>query len=155
VVVIAAAVSRRFLEGRPPPTAAELAAALGVPRPAIDVALEALVESGLLVRVVDDDRVGYDPGRDVDAVRMVDVEDAVRVDPEAQPIKGALESAIGNSLTTLLRSRHEATHTDSGSLTLRQLASQCLVRFEPPTAATRAETHGPDLIDGKQPIVPA
>lgn len=155
VIVLAAAVSRRFLEGRPPPTAGALAAALGVPQPAVDVALEALVDAGILVRVVEEGEIGYDPGRDVDAVRMVDVEDAVRVDPEAQPIKSALESTIGPSLTTLLRSRHEVAPTDSGSLTLRQLAGQCTVRFEPVTVASPPATHGSGLLDGKQPTVPA
>jgi membrane protein len=151
VVVIAAAVSRRFLEGAAPPTAPALAAALSVPLPAVDVALEALVAAGILVRVVEGGEIGYDPGRDVDAVRMVDVEDAVRVDPEAASIKGALERSIGPSLSTLLLSRHEVAPTDAGALTLRQLASQCTVRFEPLTAATPSATPGVGLLDGKQP----
>jgi membrane protein len=155
VVVIAAAVCRRFLEGAPPPTAAALARALGVPLPAVDGALDALVEASILVRVVEGGELAYDPGRDVDAVRMVDVEDAVRVDREADPIKGALERAVGPSLSTLLRSRHEVAPTDAGALTLRQLASQCTVRFEPITVESPSATHGPGLLDGKQPTVPA
>lgn len=151
VVVIAAAVARRFLEGAPPPTAHVLATALDVPMPAVDVALEALVASGILVRVVEGGEIAYDPGRDVDAVRMVDVEDAVRVDRDADDIKSALERSIGSSLSTLLRSRHEVAPTDAGALTLRQLASQCTVRFEPITVETPASTHGPGLLDGKQP----
>jgi hypothetical protein len=88
-------------------------------------------------------------------VRLADVEDCVRVDPDAQPIKSALERTIGPSLAMLLRSRHEVAPTDSGSLTLRQLASQCTVRFEPLTVASPPSTPEAGLLDGKQPIVPA
>src|SRR5204862_5394804 len=78
-VAVAATVSERFVEGRPPATSTALAAALEVPAPPVEQVLDALVRAGVLVRVAQRDEPGYDPGRDLDAVRLVDVEDAVRL----------------------------------------------------------------------------
>ena len=138
-VVVAAAVSRRFVEGRPPPTAAALAEALQVPQPAVEEVLQALVRANLFVRVAEDGEPTYDPARDVDAVRMVDVEEAVRHDPsaEAQKMRSCLEHTIGPGLRTLLRSRHEEALGDSGALTLRDLARHGDVGIDGVTAAGR------------------
>jgi membrane protein len=123
-VAVAAAVGERFAEGRPPATSTSLADSLHMPGPAVESVLDALVRAGVLARVVLPGEPGYDPGRDLDAVRLVDVENAVRLDPEARPLKGALEEVVGPELQAVLRARHELAAEDSGSLTLRQLASR-------------------------------
>jgi membrane protein len=126
-VIVGAAVSRRFLEARPPPTSVELAQAFGVPQPAVEQVLGSLVRANVLVRVAAAGEPAYDPARDLDAVRMVDLEEAVRHDPsaEAETVRSSLERAIGPELRALLRSRHEEARGDSGALTLRDLARQC------------------------------
>jgi len=128
-VVTAAAVSRRFLEGGAPATSTWLSAALGLPLGLVEDVLEALVRAQVLVRVTGGEELGYFPGRDVDALRVADVEEAVRSDPHAGPMKGALQDSAGAALTALLRSRREEAHAHSGSLTLRELAGQCLVEL--------------------------
>jgi membrane protein len=130
-VALAAAVSERFVEGRPPATSTALSSALEVPAPVVDQVLEALVRAGVLVRVSQRGEPGYDPGRDLDSVRLVDVEDAVRQDPSASSLKSLLERAVGPALGAVLRSRHDLAAADSGNLTLRQLASQCAVQLDP------------------------
>jgi membrane protein len=130
-VALAAAVGERFVEGRPPATATALAAALDVPAPAVQHVLDALVRVGVLVRVSQNGEPGYGPGRDLDAIRLVDVEDAVRLDPDARPLKSTLEQAVGPGLSAVLRARHEHAATSSGGMTLRELAAQSELRVEP------------------------
>jgi membrane protein len=154
-VVVAAAVTRRFIEGRPPATSTVLSEALDVPPPAVEDVLESLVRAGVLVKVVEGEDLGYDPGRDVDAVRMADVEEGVRMDPRARQMKDALERSVGPALGTLLRSRRDAAFKDSGSLTLRQLASQCLVKFQAVRVETRPATGSGAALDPGQPRVHA
>ncbi len=150
-VVVAAAVSRRFLEGRPPPTAVTLADALEVPQPAVEEVLESLVRAKVLVRVAEDGEPTYDPARDVDAVRMVDLEEAVRHDPsaEAQTMRSSLEHTMGPELRTVLRSRHDEALGDSGAITLRQLAGRCEIGIDGVTAASRPSPGA--AADGKTP----
>jgi membrane protein len=154
-VVAATVVARRFLEGRPPATSSELAATLDLPLPAIEPVLEALVRARVLVRVVQHGDLGYDPGRDLDTVRMVDVENAVRYDPEAEPLKETLEHTIGPELSELLNARRELGVADTGSLTLRQLAAQCDLQVEAISVEQPAAAPAPGLLDGKQPSMPA
>jgi membrane protein len=150
-VVVAAAVSRSFIDGHPAPTAAVLAEALEVPPPAVEEVLDALVGAGLLVRVAQGDEPRYDPARDVDAVRMVDLEDAVRHDPspEADAVRSALDRAAGPALSTLLRARRDEAFTESGRLTLRELARQCPREIDGVTAASQTPKDAPE--DGKKP----
>jgi membrane protein len=151
-VIVAAAVARCFLEGHAPPTSLELADALAVPPPPVEQVLGALVRAGLLVRVAEGGEQGYDPARDLDAVRMADLEEAVRSDPDAGGLKLALEQTIGPELTTLLRSR-EGALKDSGSMTLRQLATRLPVRVDGVTASAAASI--PPAAAGKKPDLPA
>jgi membrane protein len=123
-VVVAAAIGERFAEGRPPATSTVLAAALRMPAPVVEHVLDALVQARVLTRVVLPGEPGYDPGRDLDAVKLVDVENAVRLDPAASALKGALEQVVGPELRAVLRARHEVAAEDSGRLTLRELASR-------------------------------
>jgi membrane protein len=138
-IVVAAAVSRSFIEGHPPPTSEALADALQVPPPAVEEILEALVRGRVLVRIVERGEHRYDPARDVDAVRLVDVEEALRRDPsdEAESVRDALGRTIGPALDGLLRERHEAAAGESGHLTLRELARQCPATIDGVTDASQ------------------
>jgi membrane protein len=146
-VVLAAAVSRSFLDGRVPPTSASLASALDVPPPVVDQVLEALVRAHLLARVAEDAERRYAPARDPDGVRLFDVEEAVRHDPsvEAQSVRDALGRTMGDDLSALLRARHEEAAHDGGGLTLRELAERCpaaldgVTKGRPPSPAAGAE----------------
>jgi membrane protein len=129
-VAVAAAVGRRFIEGRPPVTALELAEALEAPPPAVEQVLDALVRAGLLVRVAEAGEPGYDPARDVDTVHVAELEGAVRYDPSAAALKEALEHAVGAELGALLRSRHAEPTKDLGAVTLREIALQSDVRID-------------------------
>jgi membrane protein len=150
-VVLAAAASRSFIEGHAPPTSRSLATALEVPPPAVDQVLEALVQAKLLVRVGGGDEARYAPARDLDGVRLAEVEEAVRHDPsaEAQGLRDALERTIGADLTTLLRARDDETARDSGRLTLRELAPRCPPAIDGVTMTRRPSPPAP--ADGKAP----
>ena len=139
-VVIAAAVSRSFIDGHPPPTSAALAEGLEVPPPVVEQVVDTLVRAGLLVRVSEDGDVRYDPARDVDAVRMIDVEEAMRHDPsaETQAVRATLERTIGPDLGGILRARHDEGWNDAGQVTLRELARRCPPRIDGVTAGAAA-----------------
>lgn len=140
-VVVAAAVSRSFIDGHPAPTAVALAQALEVPPPAVEQVLDRLVRAGVLVQVTDAGEVRYDPARDVDAVRMIDVEEAMRHDPsaEAEAFRATLERTIGPELGGLLRARHEEGWNEAGMVTLRELARRCPPRIDGFTASERRD----------------
>jgi membrane protein len=147
-IVVAAAVSRSFIDGHPAPTSEALADALEVPPPAVDEVLDALVRGGVLIRIVEGGQHRYDPARDVDAVRLVDVEDALRHDAsdEAASVRGALGRTIGPALDELLRARRDAAVGESGKLTLRELARQCPATIDGFTASSQP---------GRRPPAPA
>jgi membrane protein len=144
-VVVAAAVSRAFIDGHPPPTSEVLADALEVPPPAVEEVLEALVSAGLLVRVPERGQVRYDPARDVDAMRLVDVEEAMRRDPsdEAQAVRSTLERTAGPELGRVLRARHDASFDDAGRVTLRELAKKSPIDGVTPASASAARGAAP------------
>jgi membrane protein len=125
-VVLAAAVGRCFLDGRPPPTKAALAAALDVSPTAIAEVLEALVRAGVLVPVAGPE-TAYDPARDLDGVHLSDVASAVRRDGAAEAPRSALARAAGPDLDAALRVRHDEERRGAGELTLRELAARCAV----------------------------
>jgi membrane protein len=139
-VVVAAAVSRSFIDGHRAPTSVSLAEALEVPPPAVEQVLDTLVRAGLLVRVSGGGEVRYDPARDVDAVRMIDLEEAMRHDPsaEAEVFRTTLERTIGPELGRTLRARHEEGWNEAGMVTLRELARRCPPRIDGVTAARQA-----------------
>jgi membrane protein len=140
-VIVAAAVSRAFIDGHQPPTAVALAEALEVPPPAVEQVLDTLVRAGLLVRVSEGGEVRYDPARDVDAVRMIDLEEAMRHDPsdESEAFRSALARTIGPELGGLLRARHEEGWNEAGMVTLRELAQRCPTRIDGFTASGRRD----------------
>jgi membrane protein len=150
-VVVAAAVSRAFIDGHPPPTSEALAEALEVPPPAVEEVLDALVRAGLLVRVPERGQVRYDPARDVDGLRMIDVEEAMRRDPsdEAQAVRSTLQRTAGPALGRVLRARHDEGFNDAGQLTLRELAKQCPI--DGVTAATEPPAPGAAGPDRRKP----
>jgi membrane protein len=143
-VVVAAAVSRSFIDGHTAPTSVALAEALEVPPPAVEQVLEKLVRAGLLVRLSEGGEVRYDPARDVDAVRMIDLEEAMRHDPsaEAEAFRSTLERTIGPELGRTLRARHEEGWNEAGMVTLRELARRCPPRVDGVTAASQRPGRG-------------
>jgi membrane protein len=156
-IVLAADVTRRFLEGCPPRTQTVLADKLEVPVPTVEEVLNALVQHGVLVRVVCGHELGYLPARDVDQLRVADVTDAVRHDPAADELKAVLLDRVGGRLREQLLRVRSAAREGPGSMTLRELAEQAIAE-EPPTdrAPSPGESaHEVDVLDGKQPAVSA
>lgn len=82
------------------------------------------MRASVLSRVLEGDAAGFAPARDVDAVRLVDLEESVRLDPDARDLKSTLERTAGPALGALLRTRHGEAGQSSGGLTLRQLAGR-------------------------------
>jgi membrane protein len=118
---IAGLVAGNFVEGRPPWTPEKLTQALGIPMHAVDVVLEALAGSGLLVQT-GDDPPAYVPARDLDHLSLADLLAAVRragedefLNPDALPVTApvaAIEARIDGALAGAV-----------GSATVRDLAA--------------------------------
>jgi membrane protein len=155
-VAVAARVARDFLDEARRRRADELADLLEVPPPAVEDVLEPLVRTGVLARAVCAGEIGYVPGRDLDAVRVTDVRDALRREPEADPIRSAVSRQLGGDLERMLRALDEERRASSRNLTLRQLAA--LVAPAPAApAAPRDPTEAsrPPVLDSKQPEIPS
>jgi membrane protein len=148
-VACSAEITRRFLDGGAPPTSLELTDLLDAPAPTVEEVLNALVKSGVAARGVCGQEIGFLPARDVDAVRVADVREAVRASPEADEIKLAVETRLHEGLRELLRSLDEAAHKGAGHITLRDLAQHALSTSKRP-----ATLHVAPVVDAKQPSVP-
>jgi membrane protein len=157
-IAAAARLARDFVEGKPRPTAADLAEALEVPPPVLDEVLEALVRAGVVARTVAGREIAYLPGKDLDQVRATDVRDALRRDPEARDVRASVERQLGPDLRRVLRAAEEERRSSPYNATLRELAA--VAPDGPPArageAAARAaqDGDGADVLDAKQPDGP-
>jgi len=122
-VVVAAHVARDFLAGAPRRSAAALAEAVGAPELAVQDVLDALVRAGVLVRTDEGGQPRHVPGRDVDALRVSDLRDAVRRDAEAEDVRADVRSHVGGELHGLLAELEQCARSAPQNVKLRQLAS--------------------------------
>jgi membrane protein len=122
-VAVAALVARSFVGGGPRPSAHALAERLDVPAPVVQEILDAMVRAGLIARTAPDGEPWYVPARDVDAIRVVDVEDALRRDALADPLREAVERRAGPELRQLLAQARDEWRGSRWNLTLRELAA--------------------------------
>ncbi len=133
-MVIASRVARAFLSGGPwrsRPGAAELADVSPI---TVEETLDALVRAGVLARTASGNEVGYLPARDLDAIRVEDVRDALRRDPEAERTRADLERHVEPELLGVIRGAEEESRASPRNVTLRELAAM----LEPVDAATVA-----------------
>jgi membrane protein len=159
-VVAAAHIAREFLSGGAPRSNAALAAQIEAPPLALEEILEALARSGLLARTSDGREVAYLPSRDLDTIRIKDLQDALRRDPRAEELRAEVERRVGPGLKDVLRAAEEEC-TRSQNLTLREVAALLRAPDEGPmapapagrTPAKREEGDRPAL-DAKQPDLP-
>jgi membrane protein len=152
-VAITSVATARFLATSSPPTPTELASALQAPVPTIDELVDTLAKRGILVRAVAGSEIAFVPGRDVDAARLSDIRDAVRIDPDAEELKEDIHEQLGSDLLALLERIDQIVRNNEDNLTLRQLAA-----LAGPAAVTNVEATAPNtgdaaVIDGKQPTV--
>ncbi len=158
-LAIAAAVriTQDFLGGGPRRTDAELAELLEVPPPVLEEVLAALVRAGLLARTASGRDIGYVPGRDVDAVRAIDLRDAVRRDPQGDDIRAGVERQLGPEVERVLQAFDEEARLSPHNLTLRALAKAARGPGEgtAPPRRTGPDGDGSGMIDERRPDVPA
>ncbi len=153
-IAVTALVTRDFLDGSPRRTHEELAEQLEVPPPTLNEIVTALVGSSVLARDVSGTAIGYVPGRDIDALRLEDVRDALRREGCTADLMLAIERQLGPSLQGLFQALEREGRDSPNNLTLRQLAelvSQGAVAAKP---ALEADAPVP-VLDAKQPEVPA
>jgi membrane protein len=153
-VALAARVARDFLDGSPRRTDAALAELLEVPPPTIEEILEALVRHGLLARTVAGREIGYVPGRDLDAIRVSDLRDALRREAQADDIRAVVERQLGPSLQRVVAAVDEETRTSPLNRTLRELAALAGDAPEPRVDAADAQPGNGSMVDAKQPEIP-
>jgi membrane protein len=156
-IAAAAQIASDFLAGGPRRSASDLAELLEVPPPLIEEILELLVRAGLLVRIVSGGEIAWAPGRDLDDVRVSDLRKALRRDPELEDVRARVERQLGPDLQELLEAEEER-RTSPDDPTLRELAARALDRGgsgRGPPRAGATNGHGREVMDAKQPDVPA
>ena len=110
-LAIAGLVASHFVHGRPPWTPQQLTQHLGVPMHAVDVVVDALAGSGLLVQT-DADPPAYVPARDLDHLSIAELLTIVRhageddfLNPDALPVLApiaAVEARIDAAVSAAL-----------------------------------------------------
>lgn len=153
-VAVAARIARDFLDERPRRTDAELASLFEVPPPTVEEILEALVRNGLLARVVSGGEIGYVPGRDLDAVRVSDLRDALRREAQAEDIRAMVERLLGPGLQRVVAAVDDEIRTSPLNRTLRELAALA-TNADSRADDARARDASAPLVDAKQPEVPS
>jgi membrane protein len=164
-VALGAVITRDFLAGGPRESAGALAERLEVPPPVVEEVLDALVRAGLVARAVFGRDLAYVPGGDVDRIRSDDLRQAVRRQPDADDLRDAVARRLGPALQRVLRSADEERGPREERLTLRELAALLgdapadarapLRRTGPRPSAGGPRDDGGDVVDGKQPDLPA
>ncbi|MDH5207144.1 MAG: YihY/virulence factor BrkB family protein [Burkholderiaceae bacterium] len=110
-LAIAGLVASHFVHGRPPWTPQQLAQQLGIPMHAVDVAVDALAGSGLLVQT-GADPPAYVPARDLDQLSIAELlaivrkagedkflnPDALPVSPPITDLEARIEAAVAAAL---------------------------------------------------------
>jgi membrane protein len=122
-VVLAAYIARDFLAGGPRRGPAALANLVEVSPLTVEEILDALVRAGVLARTVGARDVTYVPARDLDAVRLKDLRDALRREQRADDVRADVESHFGPELRQILLDVEEESTASPRNLTLRQLAA--------------------------------
>jgi membrane protein len=120
-LIAAAYVARDFVSGVARGHDA-LGERLGVPQPAMQEILDALVRAGLLARTAGGPEPRYVPGRDVDTIRVKDLQDALRRDARADGVRADVESRVRPELRRVIRAGEELS-SSRRDLTLRELAA--------------------------------
>jgi membrane protein len=107
-------------------TEASLADDLQLPRAAVNEILSALVRAGVLARAVVGRDVFYLPSCDPGALRLADVRDAVRREPEADSLRSEVDGKLPPGLRKLLDTAEDEWRRSPGNLTLRELSDLAL-----------------------------
>ncbi|WP_018875768.1 YihY/virulence factor BrkB family protein [Thioalkalivibrio sp. ALE31] len=122
-------VGQRFHDGRPAPTLDEVAATLAVPGNALGDAARRLEEAGLLLKAGSEGQ-HLVPARDLDAIRVDEILDALREDSDDHAIR-RLRGSL--SVETTLKEVDQAREERLNGRTLRDLLAR-------PDASAAAET---------------
>jgi membrane protein len=122
-VAIGAVITRDFLARRPGPAIRSLAEVFEVSPGLVEDVMEALLRGGVVLRTASGGETRFAPGGDVDLLGADDLREAVRRDPAARELRGAVADRLGPRLARVLRAV-EAGPRGPG-LTLRGLA-ECL-----------------------------
>lgn len=143
-LALAALVARDFRAGVRRPEA-DLADALQVARAMAGDILTALVRAGILARGVLGRDVFYLPGRELTAIRVADVRDGVRREPEADSLREQVNGHIPARLREALDAAESEWRQSARNLTLQELselAGPCRPEGSPAGSPERA---GPGL----------
>jgi membrane protein len=122
-VLVAARVARAFVAGVPWRSEAGLADLVELSPLTAEQTLDALVHAGILARTGSGNDVAYLPARDLDALRVEDVRDALRRDPEAEGVRGELERHVDAGLLRLVQGVEQERRASERNVTLRQLSA--------------------------------
>jgi len=117
---LAGRIAAAFLAGERPPTAAALASELGIAPRAVTDVLDPLVRARLVTRTAEEGEEGYVPARDPDAITVLDLLLALRVEEGANPVP--TRSKVDERVDRILAGFEEAQRASLWNHTLRELA---------------------------------
>jgi membrane protein len=134
-LVIASLIGANYVAGRPAWTLRQLTQALSVPMHAVDVVLAALEQGKLLIKS-NDDPPGYLPARDLSAISVQQLLEAVRSSGEDRFLNPA-GLPVSVPVAQVLACFDQALSAATASVTLRDLAADPRVSLgEEPASAT-------------------
>jgi membrane protein len=122
-VVVAAQVARDFLSGTARRSPVALAELVEAPPFTIEETLDALVRAGLLARVGAGREAGYLPARDLDTIRVDDLRNALRRDPQSEELRTDVERRIEPEIQRVLHAAEAESRSSPLNVTLRELAA--------------------------------
>jgi len=159
-IAAAAQIAGDFVRGSPRRSAAELAGFLEVPPLVVEDILEALSRAGLLARTTTEGHaIAYLPGRDLDAIRTSDLREALRRDPHADDVRALVLGRLAPELRRVLHATEEELRASPYNATLRELAAlaqgEDQAAHRAPSPRDDGDGHGEQVLDAKQPELPA
>jgi len=135
-LVIASLIGANYVAGRPPWTLRQLTQALSVPMHAVDVVLAALEQGKLLIKS-NDDPPGYLPARDLSAISVQQLLEAVRSAGEDRFLNPA-GLPVSVAVAQVLARLDQALSAATASATLRDLAADPRVSLAEESASAMA-----------------
>jgi membrane protein len=153
-MVIAAQVTRDYLEGCPRLGQETIAERLEVPLPTVVEVLDDLVRANIVARTVEGTTYTHLPARDIDQIRIEDVRKALRHDPRADDLCEAIGRQLGAEMQRYFRQLAEHEQRSPYNLTLRQTAALLPGDRAPREERTTEQAGDKAIVDGKQPDVP-
>jgi len=131
-------IGQRFLAGREPWSASELAASLAVPQRPLEEVLSILVQRGLLAALPGPQEESFLPARDLETITVKSVTDALK--GSSGPVDAPASAGVDREITRIIETLDREAERSQSNATLRALSE----------AAARSEDRAQDGAEGAE-----